>query len=291
MELYRVADGVYYSNKDDEYDQPCLFAIAGSKRTLMVDGGVTPERAQEFVSLLRRETGHGVDFAAVTHWHWDHTFGLAGIDAPVIACANTARHITRMLSYDSWSDEAMYQRILAGEEIEVCARHIKMSYPGDQRGRITIRRPDIVFERALELDLGGLTCRLTLLPPVHTNDCVAIHVPERDALILGDCIYANSYDRPAHYSARPVLDMLGFIQASGAALLLESHVGTETPEEFWRYARMLEAAAQGVLAGIGDAPSLLARMVRECEALHEDAEEIAELFIAGIEYDRQVGGL
>lgn len=290
MELLRVSDGVYYSTKDDYYDQPCLYAVVGSRRTLMVDGGVTPDRAREFVSLLRRETGRGADFAAVTHWHWDHTFGLPGIDAPVLACVETARHIARMAGYSSWSDEALEARICSGEEIGACAENIRKNYPGGARSRISLRSPDILFDGLLELDLGGLTCRLTQLPPVHTNDGVAIHVPERNVLILGDAMYANCYDKPAHYCAQPVLDLISFIRGTGADMLLVSHMEPETAEELRQYNGMLETAARGVISGITGTDELLGHMRRTLGGcLLEDACEIAGLFVAGIEYDRIAG--
>jgi glyoxylase-like metal-dependent hydrolase (beta-lactamase superfamily II) len=291
MEFKRLADGVYYSTPDEYFDQPCLFAVVGERYTLMVDGGVAMDRAGEFIARLGRETGRGPDFAAVTHWHWDHTFGLPGIDAPVIACAKTARHLERMAGYDSWSDEALEARVRSGEEAEVCAGHIRLVYPGEKRGGIAIRLPDIAFDEYLELDLGGLTCRLRRLPPVHTDDCVAIHVPERDVLILGDCMYcSSSYDPPRRYSARPVLELLDYIRGTGARILLDSHTGPATPQEFWQYNGMLEAAAEGVVAGIAGKDALLRHMAeRAGGALHGDAGEIAGLFIAGIEYDNRRG--
>lgn len=283
MELERIAEGIYFSQPEHEIDQPCLYAVVGRDRTLMIDGGVSPEKACQFTCALGRETGRSIDFVAVTHWHWDHTFGLAGVDAPMIACAGTAARLKRLAGYPSWSDEALDERVRSGEEITFCADNVKKVYPGALRSRIVIRQPDVVFGGTLSIDLGGLTCNLEQLPPVHTDDSVAIHVPERGVLFIGDSTGPNFYDHPAHYSAPAVLELMEFIRGKGAAVIAESHAGPETPVEFWAVNGILETAARGVRSGIRSVPALMGHLHMELgPILPGDAEEIAELFVSGI---------
>ncbi len=281
--LKQIAEGVWYQPADRTYDQPCLYAVVGERKTLMVDGGVTPALAGVFAGELRALTGRGVDYVALTHWHWDHTFGLAGVDAPVIACANTARHINKMASYESWSDEALDERVHSGEEIPFCAEYIKKTYPGQTRNNIVIRKPDLVFDGSMTLDLGGLTCELSLLPKVHTDDCVAIHVPQCRLLFVGDCTGQNSYEQPAHYAAPAVLELFRRIEAIKARLIMESHGEPANSQEFFSDNRILIDAANGVLAGKHDKVGLLKHMkAQNADVLPEDAEEVVELFLNGI---------
>lgn len=283
MELKQMAEGIYYSTPDHEYDQPCLYAVVGESGVLMIDGGVSPERARLFTGALKLACGRGPTWVAVTHWHWDHTFGLAGIDAPVLACSATAEHLRRMAGYPSWSDEALDARIASGEEISFCADCIKKTYPGEARSSIVIRQPDVVFDGAVTIDLGGVTCRLEMLPKVHTNDSVAIHVPERGTLFIGDSTGQNSYALPAHYSAPAVLKLMDFIRGKGAAVIAESHALPASPAEFHACNGILEIAARGVLGGLHDENSLREHLVRESGgAIPEDLDEIVSLFISGI---------
>ncbi len=281
--LRQIADGVWYQPADRTFDQPCLYAVVGERKTLMIDGGVTPALAGMFAGELRALTGRGVDYVAVTHWHWDHTFGLAGVDAQVIACANTAQHIARMASYQSWSDEALDERVRSGEEISFCAEYIKKTYPDQSRNNIVIRKPDLVFDGSVTLDLGGLTCELTPLPKVHTDDCVAIYVPQLQLLFLGDSTGQNSYEQPAHYAAPAVLELFRKIEAIDARLIMESHGEPANPREFFSDNRILIDAANGVLAGKCDKVSLLEHLkAQSADGLPEDAEEVVELFLNGI---------
>lgn len=279
--LKKIAGTVFYQSPDHQYDQPCLYAIVGDNKTLMIDGGVSAALAKEFTDALFRETGRGVDLVVLTHWHWDHVFGLAGVDAPVVACQNTAARLKRMAGYSSWDDDALDARVRSKEEILMCAKHIKITYPGDSRKSITIRQPDIVFDGTMTIHLGGLTCELLPLPAVHTNDCVAIHVPEERLLFIGDCTGQNSYDQPAYYPAPAVLKLFEAIRGFDARLIMESHALPATPQEFEAGNSILLDAANGVIAGCNDRASLMEYLRRANEG-NPDIEEVAELFMSGV---------
>ena len=51
------------------------------------------------------------DFVALTHWHWDHIFGLPVLqDALSIAHSETKKEIRTLVSYE-WTDEALDARV------------------------------------------------------------------------------------------------------------------------------------------------------------------------------------
>ena len=281
--LQKILDFVYYRHHNPEFDQPCLYAIVGERKTLMIDGGVSTALARDFVDALKAETGRGVDFVVLTHWHWDHVFGLHAIDAPLLAGRNTAAHLKRMAGYSSWSDEALQKRLNTGEEIEFCARYIKKTYPGALRDSISIRQPDIVFNDSVTIELGGLCCDLLPLPAVHTNDSIAVSVPAEGLLFIGDSTGQNSYDAPIHYSAPKVRELFKWIRSHSPRLIMESHAEPASPEEFWEVNGVLEYAANAVLAGCHDKPGLTERLRQSCGGnLPEDGEEIIEFFLNGL---------
>lgn len=281
--LKRIGSQVFYQSPDHSCDQPCLYAIVGEKRTLMIDGGVSAGLASQFVDSLHAQTGRGVDFVVLTHWHWDHTFGLHGVKAPVIASANTAAHLKRMAGYTSWSDEALDGRIQSKEEIVFCAENIKKVYPGAARNDIRIRQPDVVFAGGMTICLDGVSCEIIPLPAVHTDDSVAIHVPEQRLLFIGDSTGQNSYDHPAYYSAPAVMELFRWIESKGAGLIMESHAEPATPEEFMKSNSILLDAARGVLAGCSDSNCLKQWLQATCAyELPVDTDEVVDLFISGI---------
>ena len=50
----------------------------------------------------------------LTHWHWDHIFGLPALpDTVSIASAKTRKEMEKLLPF-SWSDEAIDERVREG---------------------------------------------------------------------------------------------------------------------------------------------------------------------------------
>lgn len=60
-----------------------------------------------------------------------------------------------------WTDEAMKQRLLTGEDIEFADTNIRKEYKNLQD--IKVIPADIVFKNDLEINLGGLSVILKML--------------------------------------------------------------------------------------------------------------------------------
>ena len=77
--------------------------------------------------MLKEQNVSNPDFVALTHWHWDHIFGLPVLqDALSIAHSETKKEIRTLVSYE-WTDEALDARVKEGTEIAFCADCIKKS--------------------------------------------------------------------------------------------------------------------------------------------------------------------
>ncbi|CAM5678520.1 Zn-dependent hydrolase OS=Lysinibacillus sphaericus OX=1421 GN=LS41612_04895 PE=4 SV=1 [Lysinibacillus sphaericus] len=61
----------------------------------------------------------------LTHWHWDHIFGLSALRHMVSIASEKTKTAMEQLIPFSWSDEALDARVKEGIEIEFCARAIK----------------------------------------------------------------------------------------------------------------------------------------------------------------------
>ena len=63
-----------------------LGLIVGSQRALLVDTGSSPEQGRAIRAALGGVTDLPLTAVVVTHWHYDHAFGLAAFaDVPRIA--------------------------------------------------------------------------------------------------------------------------------------------------------------------------------------------------------------
>lgn len=278
--LEHLSNRIYYLPQNPEIDQPILAAVVGDWETLMVDAGPSPAHARIFLDALQQETGRGADWLVLTHWHWDHTFGLAGLSLPSIGHRHIARNLARLQGL-AWDDRTLEQRVRAGDEIEFCATMIRKVYgPGRN---IQVELPRLLFDRMLTIDLGGVTCGLYHAPTDHSDDAVAVYVREERTLFLGDALGPNLYAPRPYYTVEGVEKLMAWIRTFDAATMVESHSTPTAAETFWQENRILEVVAAWVRQGVA-APDTLASMLekRTGRATSDDEAEVIELFVNGV---------
>jgi glyoxylase-like metal-dependent hydrolase (beta-lactamase superfamily II) len=196
--LEKLKHRVWYQTPVSETDRPILGAVVGDRMTLMIDAGNSEAHAQLFLSELEKLRIPPPRMVVLTHWHWDHIFGLPALDIPSIASNLTKAEMEKLIPYQ-WTDEALDERVISGIEIEFCASAIKKEYGNDRS--IKVKLPDITFENILEIDLGGVSCQLQRVGGDHSPDSVVVYIKEEKILFLGDAIYANLYASKWNYTA------------------------------------------------------------------------------------------
>ena len=98
MQLKKVTDRVWVSSFEEERDRPALGYIYGEKYRLAVDAGHSRQHVEEFYALLEEKGLPLPDFTVLTHWHWDHTFGLCAINGISFAEERTEKELQHVLS-------------------------------------------------------------------------------------------------------------------------------------------------------------------------------------------------
>jgi glyoxylase-like metal-dependent hydrolase (beta-lactamase superfamily II) len=184
-ELSQITEHVYWMSPGKP-DRPALAAVAGARYTLMLDAGASESHTRLFLHALSAEDVRPPQLVALTHWHWDHVFGAAELHVPVIASAATADQLAVLARYE-WSDAALDQRVAEGTEIPMCAADIKVELPAPRTVRIV--PPTIIFDSALQLDLGAVTVIILPVGGDHAADACVMYMPEDRVLFLGDCLY------------------------------------------------------------------------------------------------------
>lgn len=194
--FYQVTPHIFIRQFQHYTDRPNIGCIRGSNYTLLFDAG----NSGSHVALLKQELQDAglplPDFVALSHWHWDHSFGAAFWDVPVIAVKETHTQLEKMMSWH-WDDTAMARRVETGEDIAFCSEMIKREYP--DRSAIRVVGADLVFDNSLTLDLGGVTCHLIHVKGPHSPDSVVCYVPEDRFLFLGDSNCKYLYGLPWHF--------------------------------------------------------------------------------------------
>lgn len=232
MNFEKLTDRIYYLPATQETDRPILGFIKGTKYSLMVDAGNSPAHVDLFNQALKKLGFSVPDYVAITHWHWDHTFGMCAVDGKVIAHQLTNKQLGIMSSWQ-WTKEAMDKRLETGEEIAFCDNCIRLEYP--DLSLIKVQTADITFQKSITIDLGEIHCELIHIGGPHTNDSVAVYIPEEKVLFIGDAEAPDHYYNGGKYDKKLLGEFIDNLKAIDFEIYMMGHGTPDTKEETIKY--------------------------------------------------------
>ncbi len=229
--LQQITERCFYLPFDERTDRPSLGYVRGDRFALLVDGGNSPDHMALMHRALEEQGLPREHLAAVTHSHWDHTYGLCATDAPVIACRKAQEALLAMQHW-AWTPEAMEHRLESREDILFCHSFILKEYADPSA--IRVRAADIVFDDFLELDLGGVHALLARLNNSHSADSAVVFIPEEKVVYLGDIAYKDLHHEPPCWHANRRADLMGQLDRLDFQWAVPGHHGTCQRDAFFR---------------------------------------------------------
>lgn len=176
MDLEKLTDKIFYYPHQRESDRPMLAYLKGSKLSLAIDAGYSEKHVDEFYHALELYGLRKPDFTVITHWHYDHTFGMHHVNGLTVAHERTnifLRNEMEKSCNQKYLDEMKAQDVCFARE-----------YEGNLKLNIVLS--DIQFEDSVCFNLGELTAKVFHTDSPHSEDTVCIYVPEEQVLFLGD---------------------------------------------------------------------------------------------------------
>jgi metallo-beta-lactamase family protein len=213
------------------YLEPTLGYLKGEYFSVMLDSGNGPIQVENFLNELKENDLPMPSYVILTHHHWDHSFGSAYLDIPVIA-TDRARDSLIELSQLKWDDESLYQRVKDGTEIKYSADVIKKVY---EEHEIKIRIPDMPKMADFNLNLGGVKINCIYNDNSHSNDAFLIYIPEEKVLFLGDSHAKNYYTKPMAYNKQKLRDYIDRITILDFEYAVPGHGNIFTRQELLDY--------------------------------------------------------
>lgn len=232
MELKKLSNRVYYLPSEEETDRPVLGYINGDKYSLAVDAGNSCKHVEKFYEELRNANLRLPDYTVITHWHWDHTFGMHAVSGKTVSGKLTNEKLKEVAEW-KWSDEDMKDRLKAGKDIEFCDKCIKLEYP--DRQNVKVVTSDIEFNGKLKFGLGGIHCEVMEVNAPHSEDSVIIYVPEERAVFVGDADCGDYYNYGGKYDKNKLQSYIEFIREIDFNTCLLGHDKPESKEEVLKY--------------------------------------------------------
>ena len=175
MNLNRLTERIWIYPYEEERDRPNLGYIKGDKWSLAVDAGHSEDHTKEFYRALEKEGLPLPKLTVLTHWHWDHTFGMHAVHGLCLANERTNQYL-----------DAFRKRLEAeGTKffLEMDER-IRKEYVDGKPVLVTLA--DLVFKVEMLLDAGNCPIRVFQAEAPHTDDSTLIEVPGEKVLFLGD---------------------------------------------------------------------------------------------------------
>ena len=176
MELKRLSEHIWYMPYEEERDRPNLGYGKGKNWSLAIDAGHSAAHVREFYELLAKEKLPLPSLTVLTHWHWDHTFGMHAVHGLCLANERTNQYLDA------------FRRRLEAEGTEFFLEmddRIRNEYEDGKPVVVTLA--DLVFRGEMLLDAGNCPIRVFQAEAPHTDDSTLIEIPGEKLLILGDC--------------------------------------------------------------------------------------------------------
>lgn len=230
--LKKIKNRVHFMPHYSETDRPALGLICGENFSVAVDSGNSPGHANDFLSLVEKMDISPVKFVIITHWHWDHIFGLNTMNLIAISTNETKKKVEYLKTL-KWDDDSLDARVETGEEIEFCRDMIKLEMP--TRESLVLKVPDLTFENKIEIDMGGITCIVEHVGGVHAKDSSIIYIPEEKVMFLGDCIYQDFYSGEWSYDRKELSILLNKIKKYDVNCYVTGHQDPKNSEEMWSF--------------------------------------------------------
>ena len=175
MGLKRLTEHIWYAPFETERDRPNLGYVKGDHWSLAIDAGHSAAHVREFYKLLEKENLPLPSLTVLTHWHWDHTFGMHAVKGLTLANDKTNRHLAE------WKDKIEKN---GPEEFLAIHESIRKEYGANTE--VIVKKADMVFSGEMILEPGGCIVKVIQTEAPHTDDSTLIYVEEDKTLFLGD---------------------------------------------------------------------------------------------------------
>ena len=210
MKLNRLSERVWFFPYEEERDRPNLGYVRGDRWSLAVDAGHSEAHVKEFYKALEEEGMPLPGLTVLTHWHWDHTFGMHAVHGLCLANERTNRHLR----------EAREKLRREGPEAFLSLdESIRAEYAGNRS--MVITEADLVFSGEILLDLGNCPVRVFQAEAPHTDDSSLVYLPEEKVLFLGDASCGTFPDWKK--DAALCRQLAQTVKTLGAETVLEGH--------------------------------------------------------------------
>jgi glyoxylase-like metal-dependent hydrolase (beta-lactamase superfamily II) len=156
---------------------PNIGVIGGTHSVLVIDTGLGPRNAEKVLAFATEYAKSRTLYLTTTHFHPEHAFGAQAF----------AGHATYLANQAQASD-------LATKGPGYIAMFTGLGEPvARQLAGVELPTPDLVYDDAYDLDLGGRVVHLRATGRAHTKGDQVITVPDAEVMFTGDLVETGQF--------------------------------------------------------------------------------------------------
>jgi len=199
----KVLENVYTITAGDGVDSNTTFIIT-KEGVIVIDTRPTPTEARKVLEEIRKLTALPIVYTINTHYHGDHTFGnqVFKNSKTIIAHKNVRNKLVE-----------------SGQE------HLSLfktfGLPGIDEVEIT--PPNIIYEKEMEIWLGGYRLQLLYHGKGHTDGDTIIYIDQLRTVITGDLVFNKKIPYMADSYIDDWIDSLKYIELLKNETVIPGH--------------------------------------------------------------------
>lgn len=182
--------------------------VVGNDAVLVVDTLTSAKEAEGFAADIRKITDKPVRYVVNTHCHLDHILGNSYF----------ADRGARIIGHVKCRDA-----VIAGGD-KILENPAAFGLPADFWEGTRVVSPDTAFERAMVIDLGGITVNLIHTGfASHSPGSIIVHIPSQDVLFAGDILFTDFHPYMGDGDLPGWEKNLDFIHAMNVGHIIPGH--------------------------------------------------------------------
>ena len=199
----KVLKNVYTITSGDGIDSNTTFIIT-KEGVIVIDTRPTPAEARKVLAEIRKLTALPIVYTINTHYHGDHTFGNQ-----VFKNSNTI----------------IAHKNVRNKLVESGQEHLSIfktfGLPGIEEVLITL--PNIIYEKEMEVWLGGYRLQLLYHGKGHTDGDTIIYIDQLRTVITGDLVFNKKIPYTADSYIDDWIDSLKYIELLKNETVIPGH--------------------------------------------------------------------
>lgn len=200
---------------------PNIGVACGDQAVLVIDTGMGPHNAANVLTKVREIANDRPLFVTTTHFHPEHSYGIAALAPHATVLMNSAQVTDLNVKGAGYLD---FFRTF-GEPV---ARELE---------GVTFVAPDIVYDSAYELDLGGRLVTMHATGQAHTKGDQVIRVPDVSAVFCGDLVEESQFSIFPWFPPEDVdvsglrwINVMATLRRAGDRIVVPGHGRVSGPE-------------------------------------------------------------